>query len=122
MLTNRKRPDRRGRIQLIDATSFWKLLRKRAWAPNAARSLSTGSRTSCGSWPTSRTALPVRSTGVAELRKLTKAAREFFKSFDLQVCPTRHIQTLADRHCLDVGSLLSTYSRKLRSIAGTPDE
>ena len=28
VLTNRKRPDRRGRVQLIDATSFWKLLRK----------------------------------------------------------------------------------------------
>ena len=28
MLTNRKRPDRRGRIQLIDATSFWTLPRK----------------------------------------------------------------------------------------------
>ena len=28
VLTNRKRPDRRGRVQLIDATSFWTLLRK----------------------------------------------------------------------------------------------
>ena len=28
VLTNWKRPDRRGRVQLIDATSFWKLLRK----------------------------------------------------------------------------------------------
>ena len=28
VLTNRKRPDRRGRVQLIDATSFWKLPRK----------------------------------------------------------------------------------------------
>ena len=62
---------------------------------------------------------------VAELRKLTKAAREFFKSFevlDFKSLSTRHIQTLVDRHCLDVGSLLSTYSRKLRSIAGAPGE
>ena len=28
VLTNRKRPERRGRVQLIDATSFWTLLRK----------------------------------------------------------------------------------------------
>ena len=28
VLTNRKRPERRGRVQLIDATSFWVLLRK----------------------------------------------------------------------------------------------
>ncbi len=28
VLTNRKRPARRGRVQLIDATAFWKLLRK----------------------------------------------------------------------------------------------
>ncbi|MCG2814582.1 MAG: type I restriction-modification system subunit M [Candidatus Aminicenantes bacterium] len=28
VLTNRKRPERRGRVQLIDATSFWILLRK----------------------------------------------------------------------------------------------
>ena len=28
VLTNRKRPDRRGKVQLIDATSFWTLLRK----------------------------------------------------------------------------------------------
>ena len=28
VLTNRKRPGRRGRVQLIDATSFWVLLRK----------------------------------------------------------------------------------------------
>ena len=28
VLTNRKRPERRGKVQLIDATSFWVLLRK----------------------------------------------------------------------------------------------
>ena len=28
VLTNRKRPERRGKVQLIDATSFWALLRK----------------------------------------------------------------------------------------------
>ena len=28
VLTNRKRPERRGKVQLIDATSFWTLLRK----------------------------------------------------------------------------------------------
>ena len=28
VLTNRKRPERRGRVQLIDATAFWVLLRK----------------------------------------------------------------------------------------------
>ena len=28
VLTNRKRPERRGRVQLINSTSFWKLLRK----------------------------------------------------------------------------------------------
>ena len=28
VLTNRKRPDRRGKVQLIDATTFWVLLRK----------------------------------------------------------------------------------------------
>ena len=28
VLTNRKRPERRGKVQLIDATSFWDLLRK----------------------------------------------------------------------------------------------
>ncbi len=28
MLTNRKRPERRGKVQLIDASSFWTLLRK----------------------------------------------------------------------------------------------
>ncbi len=28
VLTNRKRPERRGQVQLIDATSFWTLLRK----------------------------------------------------------------------------------------------
>ena len=28
VLTNRKRPERRGRVQLIDASSFWALLRK----------------------------------------------------------------------------------------------
>ena len=28
VLTNRKRPERRGKVQLIDATAFWELLRK----------------------------------------------------------------------------------------------
>ena len=28
VITNRKRPERRGKVQLIDATSFWSLLRK----------------------------------------------------------------------------------------------
>ena len=62
VLTNRKRPERRGKVQLIDATSFWVPLRKSLGAKRR-RFRSSGNRTSCGCWPVSRTArktLPAR--------------------------------------------------------------
>ena len=60
---------------------------------------------------------------VAELQKLTKAVREFFKNserLDFRSLSTRHIQTLVDSHGLSVESLLAKYSRRLRVLAGDP--
>lgn len=55
----------------------------------------------------------------AELRKLVKSAREFFKSFealDFKDLSAAHIQKLVDAHKLAVPDLLSNYSKKLRNL------
>lgn len=55
----------------------------------------------------------------AELRRLVKVVREFFKSFEtqnLKDLSEAHIQTLLDAHRLSVPDLLSKYSRKLKDM------
>jgi hypothetical protein len=52
-------------------------------------------------------------------KKLVKAAREFFKSFEalnFKDLSTGHIQKMVDAHYLAVPDLLARYSRKLRDI------
>ena len=54
-----------------------------------------------------------------ELKKLVKAAREFFKSFEalnFKDLSMRQIQNMVDVHHLAVADLLSGYSRKLRDM------
>ncbi len=55
----------------------------------------------------------------SDLKRLVKASREFFKSFEsqnLKDLSEAHIQTLLDSHHLSVSNLLSKYSRKLKDI------
>lgn len=55
----------------------------------------------------------------AELKKLVKAAREFFKSFETQNfkdLSTAHIQKMVDAHHLSVKDLLSGYAKKLKDL------
>ena len=54
-----------------------------------------------------------------ELRKLVKAAREFFKAFEslnFKDLSSSHIQKLVDAHHLSVPDLTSKYSKKLRNL------
>lgn len=55
----------------------------------------------------------------ADLRRLVKATREFFKSFESQNLAdlsASHIQTVLNTHGLSVPDLLSKYSRKLKDV------
>jgi len=55
----------------------------------------------------------------SDLKKLVKATREFFKSFEnqnLDDLTATHIQKVLDVHKLSVPNLLSQYSRKLKDI------
>ncbi|MDX0609400.1 DEAD/DEAH box helicase [Sinorhizobium medicae] len=55
----------------------------------------------------------------ADIKRLVKASREFFKSFEnqnLKDLSESHIQTLLDAHQLSVPDLLSKYSRKLKDM------
>ncbi len=55
----------------------------------------------------------------ADLKRLVKACREFFKSFegqDLKDLSTKHIQKLVNAHGLAVDDLLTRYSRKLKDV------
>ena len=55
----------------------------------------------------------------AELRKLVKSVREFFKSFEslnFKDLSTYHIQKLIDSHHLAVPELIILYSKKLRDL------
>lgn len=55
----------------------------------------------------------------AELKKLVKAVRGFFKSFevlDFKNLSVPHIQTLINLHNIDVPSLLKEYSKKIRNL------
>ena len=54
-----------------------------------------------------------------ELRKLVKAAREFFKAFEslnFKDLSSSHIQKLVDAHHLSVPALTTEYSKKLRNL------
>lgn len=55
----------------------------------------------------------------ADLKRLVKAVREFFKGFETQNfkdLSEQHIQTLINLHHLSVADLLSKYSRRLRDM------
>lgn len=55
----------------------------------------------------------------AELRRLVKQLREFFKSFEalnFKDLSTTHIQKLVDSHKLSVPSLLADYTKKLKRL------
>lgn len=55
----------------------------------------------------------------SDLKKLVKATREFFKSFEsqnLDDLTTTHIQKVLDAHQLSVPHVLSKYSRKLKDM------
>ncbi|MGT2441026.1 hypothetical protein ACU4GH_40400 (plasmid) [Bradyrhizobium betae] len=55
----------------------------------------------------------------ADLKRLVKATREFFKSFESQNLTdlsASHIQTVLNAHGLSVPDLLSKYSRKLKDV------
>ena len=55
----------------------------------------------------------------AELKKLVKSTREFFKSFEslnFKDLSTTHIQKMIDAHNLGVPELLTHYSKKLRNL------
>jgi hypothetical protein len=55
----------------------------------------------------------------ADLRKLVKSAREFFKSFegkDFGDLSPAHVQTLIDAHKLSISDLFRIYSRRLREL------
>jgi replicative superfamily II helicase len=55
----------------------------------------------------------------AELKKLVKSTREFFKSFEsvnFKDLSMTHIQKLIDMHNLGVSELLTHYSKKLRDV------
>jgi replicative superfamily II helicase len=55
----------------------------------------------------------------SDLKKLVKATREFFKSFEnqnLDDLTATHIQKVLDAHGLSVPDLLSNYSRKLKDM------
>ena len=55
----------------------------------------------------------------AELRKLVKSVREFFKSFEslnFKDLSTDHIQKLVDSHRLAVPDLITLYSKKIRNL------
>ena len=61
----------------------------------------------------------VEAVCVAELRKLVKSVREFFKSFeslDFKDLSTDHIQKLIDSHHLAVPDLITLYSKKLLNL------
>jgi replicative superfamily II helicase len=61
----------------------------------------------------------VEAMRVAELNKLVKSAREFFKSFEalnFKDLSTAHIQKMVDAHKLAVPDLLNLYSKKLRNL------
>jgi len=54
-----------------------------------------------------------------ELKRLVKQLREFFKSFEslnFKDLSTAHIQRLIDSHSLSLPSLLTGYSKKLKSL------
>jgi hypothetical protein len=56
---------------------------------------------------------------VADLRKLEKACREFFKGFEGQNfadLSAQHIQRMVDSHRLSVADLLTRYSRQLKDV------
>ena len=56
----------------------------------------------------------------ADLRKLVRAAREFFKSFEgksFTDLSASHVQTLIDAHKLSVSDLFRIYSRRLRDLS-----
>jgi replicative superfamily II helicase len=61
----------------------------------------------------------VEGVTVADLRKLERACREFFKGFEGQnfadLSP-QHIQKMTDAHHLSVDELLTHYSRKLKDV------
>jgi replicative superfamily II helicase len=61
----------------------------------------------------------VEGVTVADLRKLERACREFFKGFEGQNfadLSSQHIQRMVDAHHLSVDDLLTRYSRKLRDV------
>ncbi len=61
----------------------------------------------------------VEATREVELKKLVKAAREFFKSFEtlnFKDLSTAHIQNMVDAHHLSVSDLLSGYTKKLKNL------
>ena len=61
----------------------------------------------------------VKGVRESDLKKLVKAVREFFKSFEaqnLQDLSVTHIQALLNTHELSVSDLLGKYSRKLKDV------
>lgn len=61
----------------------------------------------------------VEGVTVADLRRLERACREFFKAFegqDFADLSPHHIQKMVDAHHLSADDLLSRYSRKLRDV------
>lgn len=61
----------------------------------------------------------VKAVREAELRKLVKSVREFFKSFEslyFKDLSTDHIQKLVDSHHLAAPELITLYSKKLRDL------
>ena len=68
LLTNRKAPERAGKVQLIDATSFWSPLKKSLG--NKRRDIPPREpRTSCRCSPASRTVRPARCRRTAKTRR-----------------------------------------------------
>ena len=61
----------------------------------------------------------VQTVRVVELQRLTGAVKGFFEAFetmDFQSLSPTHVQKLIEEHGLDLSSLLSKYSKKIRSL------
>jgi replicative superfamily II helicase len=62
---------------------------------------------------------PVEAMRETELKRFTKSAQSFFKSFEslnFKDLSTRHVQQLVDAHKLSVPELLSSYTKALRNV------